>query len=440
MTLALVALGALAAGLLWAWILTDHPRLAFGLALAVLIAVPVWAEVRQGVPTPLSPFTIASIFVLPAAVRHTRFVLNGVDIGLIVFAGLAALGPRLGDAPAYASATVFVQWVPAYLIGRLMTQRVGLEWVYRALAICGAIVGAWAIVEALFSIHLFQNFVGTPGAVSWQEIQLRGTFERSEGAFGHAIALGGFLALTAPFILAARISPLARTFALLLTGLGAVATFSRGPILGFAVALVFASFVLGTNEVSRAYIRRLRVAMIVAGPIAAIAVTRLFQSVSDDLTVSTAYRASLPQFILQDFAFYGIADNFGANVFGQFFYRSFSSIDNAYILIGLQFGWIPLGILVAGLAAFGIRTLRGSATPAVVAMTAQIVVLGTVALITQYSSAVWLVVGIAAAEIAEQRSRVTTESPTRRSLRPPAQRVLMEARSRPTDPTRSPAR
>ena len=80
---------------------------------------------------------------------------------------------------------------------------------------------------------------------------------------------------------------------------------------------------------------------------------------------------------------------------GETYYGSFQSIDSELVLTGLRFGAVPLLVLLATAAACLISLLPGRATPAAVAIAAQVPAFATVALITQYGFLVWFVAGVA---------------------------------------------
>jgi hypothetical protein len=81
---------------------------------------------------------------------------------------------------------------------------------------------------------------------------------------------------------------------------------------------------------------------------------------------------------------------------GEDYWGGFRSIDSALILIGLRFGLLCLVIVVLLLAMLLVGVLR-RASPASVALVAQIPAFATVALITQYAVFVWFTAGLAVA-------------------------------------------
>jgi len=91
----------------------------------------------------------------------------------------------------------------------------------------------------------------------------------------------------------------------------------------------------------------------------------------------------------------GITDGWTVLPSGETYYGSFQSIDSELVLTGLRFGLLPLLVLVAAILVCVVSLLRGRATPASVAVAAQVPAFATVALITQYGFLVWFVAGLA---------------------------------------------
>ena len=80
---------------------------------------------------------------------------------------------------------------------------------------------------------------------------------------------------------------------------------------------------------------------------------------------------------------------------GETRFGAFHSIDSALIYFGLTNGLIPLALVVTVLLAALLLALRGRATPATLAIVAQLPAVATVALITQYAMFFWVVCGLA---------------------------------------------
>lgn len=361
-----------------------------------MIAVPVWAEVRVGASFP--PLSLLFLMMIPAVLHAADMRITKVDALILAFITFAAVGTFLSNTPMFALTTALVQWLPAYFVGRYLAPAAGRDWTYRAVALSAGFVGAWALVEFAFGWHAFVDFAGTTTAGGWQAIQVRGPYARSEGAFGHSIALGAYLSLGLSFILGARFKPFPRTLLLAVAAGGLMVTFSRGPLAGGLIVVVLAVIFMASSSMSRQLRGWMLTLLIIAGFTLLPIIFGLFDSLSYDTKVSTGYRTLLYQTILQDMHPLGMAEGVGQGPGGRYFYWSFSSIDNQYVLAVLQYGWLPAIFLLAGLVAVvGRVVLKRTGGPADIALIGQIWVMSTVALITQYGMAVWFCAGMAVA-------------------------------------------
>jgi hypothetical protein len=317
---------------------------------------------------------------------------------LAAFVGLAGIGFLFFHTPQSAVGSVIATVVPAYLVGRRLVPTVGWDTTYRLIAVAGTVVALWALVEYVFGWHVFLGFEGTGDVAAWNLIQERGQFTRSEGAFGHSIALGGFLAICLPFVAVARFPSAFRAGMMAIVLAGTVVTFSRGPIIAVWISLIATRIGLrGSLEQST---RRLLnwsigIVVVVGAPI----VLNLLGTVESDFDVSTQYRIDLLDTIGVDVNPVGLADSMQEAADGRTLYRGFfGSIDNAYVQFALLYGWLPVLLLAGAGVAVLVRVLRaGDVQPAHIALVSQLFMLATVAFITQYGFAVWMVVGMCAA-------------------------------------------
>lgn len=382
--------------LLVSFAIRRRPRVALLVWLASVYFVPFWTELHIGVNMP--PPTFTAVFLIPAILTHIRVRLVAADWMFLVFFATCALAVFALDTPLNELAAIILQWAPAYIIGRTLAPAAGFDWAVKVIAVLTAIIGVWSVVEFAFHLHVFENYAGT-SEYSWQSIQSRGPWERSEAAFGHSIALGAFLAIGTPFILKATMKPFTRIWFLIATGLGVFVTFSRAGQIAFVVAIVLS--VIFMRESGTALSRNRigwGIVTVVGLAIAVPFALSKFSEVSSDLDGSSAYRANLLD-NLADLHPLGLADYFVFNPQqGRFMYRLlFGSIDNAPLLFGLTFGWIPLVILGAVLIGAALSMLRARASVATIAVIAVIPVIVTVALITQWAAGLLFFIGLAVA-------------------------------------------
>lgn len=389
----MAVIAALGVALLAAILLTRRPRGAIALWLAVMVFVPCWLSVH--VVTTLLPQALAFIVILPAVIRTVHGRLSRVDLALLAFVVLAAIAYWAAGTPQYAFATIFAQWLPAYWVGRYLAPAAGREWVYRAVAIAAMVVGAWSIIEFTFDWHVFVNL--TDSTSGWNKIQRRGPFARSEGAFGHSIAMGAFLALGLPFAISGQFRPVRRVLMAAIIVGGIVTTFSRGALIGAVVVLVASVLFLPGSSISKRTRGTFIAALTVLSATAVPAMLDLFSSVSEDLDPSTRYRENLTSHIFEDMRWLGPADAIQIASDGRYLYRGTGSIDNTFLLTVLQFGWLPTLFVLLALVGVSLRVISRRGGPADIAMFAQIFVMYTVALITQYGMALWFCAGLAVA-------------------------------------------
>jgi hypothetical protein len=321
------------------------------------------------------------------------------------------------DSPRYSITTLIAQWGTAYIVGRNLGTIVGAQFVSDSIAGIGAFVAIWSIVEYALQFHVFEQ-LGTLNASLgfWAEIQERGGVARSEAGFGHAIAMGGFLALSAPFCLVCSWSRLRIPLAVVVT-VGTVCSLSRGPIASVVLSVGLALlFVPGSRIAKRTRLVGITV-LVFACVIVAPRILSRFDAVDNELAPSTEYRQRLWVMIPEDMALLGQAQNVGIDSSGRSLYRNLGSIDSTPLIIGLSFGWIVVGLLAIAMIAAIVRVLRGTSSIAEIALVGQIPTLTTVALITQYGAAVWLLVGLVAASSLQRGSGSGPVAAKRTTLR-----------------------
>ncbi|SEA50121.1 hypothetical protein [Leifsonia sp. 21MFCrub1.1] len=406
MLLLAVALGVAVLGFL---VLRRAPRLAVASWIVVLCFVPIWLGFGIGFNGNyyLPPATAAALLVVAALLPVRRFRLSWMDalMTLVVVAALASILAGNAGIALGAAIIVVTYFVAGYVVGRIAPLRVDPAWVHGAIAVCFTIVAVLAIVEGLTHWNPFVLIKSGNSLYSiWGTIQERGGVPRAEGAFGHSIALGASLAMAVPITLAAPFRLWVRGLMVLTMLVATVYTFSRigmiCALLGVALSVLF---------MRDAISRRARIAITTAVVLASAVVFPLVSAVFDDAGAeasnSADYRGDLVS-LFGTMNLVGVAGSAQKNSAGSLYFGNFRSIDSQLILTGLTNGIIVL-IAIAVALAFGILlVLRGKASPATIALVAQIPAFATVALITQYSIFVWFVAGLAATtQLAPDASR-----------------------------------
>lgn len=401
-----VALGVAVLGFL---VLRRAPRLAVASWIVVLCFVPIWLGFGIGFNGNyyLPPATAAALLVVAALLPVRRFRLSWMDalMTLVVVAALTSILAGNAGIALGAAIIVVTYFVAGYVVGRIAPLRVDPAWVHGAIAVCFTIVAVLAIVEGLTHWNPFVLIKSGNSLYSiWGTIQERGGVPRAEGAFGHSIALGASLAMAVPITLAAPFRLWVRGLMVLTMLVATVYTFSRigmiCALLGVALSVLF---------MRDAISRRARIAITTAVVLASAVVFPLVSAVFDDAgseaSNSADYRGDLVS-LFGTMNLVGVAGSAQKNSAGSLYFGNFRSIDSQLILTGLTNGIIVL-IAIAVALAFGILlVLRGKASPATIALVAQIPAFATVALITQYSIFVWFVAGLAATtQLAPDASR-----------------------------------
>jgi len=410
------------------------PRLALVAALCMICFVPIWIGARLGfngnlfLPAAVLASLAAALVLLP--VRSFRpSPIDAVLVGLIVLAASSFITSDPVLALSFL-VTPFTYFVSGYALGRIATARLGVDVVYRTVAVLFTIVAALAILEFATGVNPFVGLkVDNALFQEWGDIQLRGGLARAETAFGHSIALGASLALAIPLTIAARFPFALRLGMVGLMLAATVLTFSRIGIicafLGLALSAIFLRDRLRGRE--RAGI------LIGGGALAALLlplVTDVFAVAGTEATNSANYRSDLFSLLSQT-NLVGFSDSVHRSPSGKLTFGQFVSIDSQFVLTSVTTGSLALVIVGVALVAAILLLLRRRAEPATIAVIAQIPALATVALITQYAVLLWLVVGIAATSQSLLRStrlapgeEVTLDEPVRTTAPPPSPSLL----------------
>lgn len=385
-------LAIVACGLATAVFLHRRPHWALSLWLATVCLVPVWLGVSIGVYW--EPAALIGLFVLAAAWFRLPPRFGSADWIFVCFLAACLLPVVVGGSSGPAIFELVSEWLVGFLLGRLVGTRLPLSVVHRTVAIAFTIVGALAVAE--FVIH-WNPFVDITAHNSlfeiWGTLQERGGKSRAEGAFGHSIALGCSLAMAIPLALACDLPLTARLAMTVMMLAGCVVTFSRTAMICAVIAVVLS--VLFLRDPLPARLRAvIGGGFIVAAVLLIPVVTATFAAAGSEASDSAAYRGNLVS-LVPDMAAVGMSPVAHVSPTGTLRFGAFGSIDSALILGGLTYGMCALAFaLVLLLAGIGCA-VRRAATPATLAVIAQMPALATVALITQYRIFFFFMAGLA---------------------------------------------
>lgn len=359
---------------------------------ATLFFTPVWlgSSVLGVFLNALTVMTVLAIF--SGSARGLRWTMVDTVMG-VLFMSLV-LGYAAGNAVTGHIQEALLVWFTPYIWGRLVLSRVSAHWVATCIAVAAIGVSLLAIVEFVTGENIFLTLPGAGSSV-WGEQRERAGFLRVEGAFGHSIALGGTLSMAASFVMSVLWPAWIRVSALLLIGVATSLTFSRLGIVGFVLTVLLAVLFLGAylgRRLQLAAVAILGLALIVALPV----MLQIFGEAGAEAEGSAGYRVDLIP-LVNTMVPLGVSPAREVLATGEDYWGGFRSIDSAMILLGLRFGLIPLAIVLLLLIILIVSVLRRRATPASIALAAQVPAFAAVALITQYAAFVWFAAGLAVA-------------------------------------------
>ncbi|MDR7184908.1 putative membrane protein [Microbacterium trichothecenolyticum] len=383
-----------AAFMLWAW---KYTRAAGVLWVTALAIIPQWWSVS--VPSVGAvPLTAALGIALALVVLANGTGRSRADTYVVVYAVLvvAAVGVAwlATSLPMYVARDYLLVWIlPVFLGARLAPA------MRSALPVVGAVVGACSVLELALGLHVFE----TLGEVSsWQSIQERGGWDRSEGAFGTPIALGAFLVLCLPFIAEMKRH---RTLAAALIIGGTIATISRSPIIALLVTGLMLIRRHATVKLIAASFVGAVVVYLVASPLLA------SDDAASDAAGSDQYRFNAIASTIATMRPIGLAAGAVPDaVTGSLRFAGFNSIDSAILLNGLVLGWLPVVVALIALVpvvATVILTRRGSAEE--IALVGQLFMIGSLAFITGWQYFVFVIVGMVLRVRADRRQERQSE-------------------------------
>lgn len=374
-------------------VLHQNPRIAAVLWSTVICFVPVWMGVN--IHFGFAPAVLVGFLIL-VSLPPVRGTLLKADL-LFAAVGLLALLPTaVGGTSAFATFPLLTEIILGYLVGRMLATRIGPDRVIGCLTVALTVAAALAVAEFLLGWNPFVLLNShTPLYSEWGDLQERGGILRAEGAFGHSIALGGSLAMAVPWALTRPWRVRSRLLATAVLLLGTVVTFSRAglicAVLGLLLSVVFLQRHLPT---------RLRVGVVSIVLVGAAAllprVAGVFDEAGSEAGESAGYRTRLLS-LIPHMTTVGVSPQLHEGADGTRRIDGFRSIDNALLLFGLRYGWLPLALVLVGLLVVIIAVLAGHGTPPAVALAAQIPALATVALITQYGILLTFLVGLTVA-------------------------------------------
>ena len=253
--------------------------------------------------------------------------LGKADMAMLLMLVLCLATVVLGGASRPALLDVVLQWLPPMAMGRLLAQRLGLNWLMKAIGVVFAIAAALAVLEFATGINIFvllsrgNSLYGT-----WGGLQARGGIVRAEGAFGHSIALGASLAAAMPLVLATDMAARAKSVIVLLLMAGTIVSFSRAGMICAVVGLVLTIVFQRTGLSARLRVV-FTVVLCVVAFLALPYVSAVFEAAGQEAAGSAAYRGNLLS-LIPDMAPLGISPAAYRAPDGTLYMSNFRSIDS----------------------------------------------------------------------------------------------------------------
>lgn len=369
----------------------SRPQWAIALWLAVVVVVPNWTTIYvAGIGMPPSSAIGIPILAGVAAARLAapdKLRISWMDWSLAVASLIVTLlwvGGELQGV--YFVRDLLLVWVLAYVLGRNAD-----EVVKSSFAVLMAIAAVWGIVEFLFGLHLFVDWM--PSAThTLNQIQSRAGVDRSEAAFGHAIAYGASLAMAIPFAQHLRRHSLAVQ---LLLAAGIIVSLSRGPLIALAVTLVLLAWVTASSSKLRV---RYIALTVVGASIVWVVLDRMYSGVYADEVVSSGDSRSSQWEVIQPALqwFSSALTYFGPDATPEV--RGVTIIDSTPLRLAANYGIVAAVLFSIPVVVAAWRVVRRKAGAASIALAGQIPVLAVTSFITQWQALVFFVMGMVVTE------------------------------------------
>ncbi|NKZ80224.1 hypothetical protein GTA28_26215 [Rhodococcus hoagii] len=390
-----------------------RPRIALVLWLTIVVVVPNWTTIYVvGIGMPPSSAVGIPVLAGVAAARIAgpdKLRISWMDWSLAVASLIVTLLWIGGELQGiYFVRDLLLVWVLAYILGRNAD-----EMVKSAFAVLMAIAAVWGILEFMFGVHLFVDWM--PSAThTLNHIQSRAGVDRSEAAFGHAIAYGASLAMAIPF--AQNLRKHSLTVQLLLAA-GIIVSLSRGPLIALAVTLVLLTWVTASSS----KLRVRYIALTVVGASAVwVVLDRMYSGVYAEEVVSSGDSRSSQWEVIQPALrwFSSALTYFGPDATAEV--RGIAIIDSTPLRLAANYGIVAAVLFSIPVVVAAWRVFRREAGSASIALAGQIPVLAVTSFITQWQALVFFVMGL-----------VVTESMAR--VKGPARSLTIERRDTEVD-------
>ncbi|KQU45083.1 hypothetical protein ASG84_12645 [Rhodococcus sp. Leaf278] len=368
-----------------------HPKFAVLLWLLSACFLPFWVGVDNPFYLPAS--SLAGFLVLCGAFVRNPWRIGRVDTAVLLFCALCLVCGVVGLSRPGDVTNVMTQWLLSFVVGRLLVQRAGLPFTYRAIAYIFSAAALCSMVEFFFDWNPYYGWVvDNTQYLAWGHEQDRGGIVRAEWAFGHSIALGCALAMAIPIVFNCNFKSVIRASLIAVLLGGAVVSFSRSGMISAVFALLLSLLFFSDKEKTRG---RLAV-VFTLGAIAWFAIPKILSVFAEEgrrATISADYRLTLID-LIPSMNPLGLANGYTEPNRGEFYFQGFKSIDSTFVLLGVSFGFIVALLALGGVGWLTWRVVRRTSSAPAISVLAVVPALFTVALITQFGSIFWFFLGI----------------------------------------------
>jgi hypothetical protein len=413
LTVAAFVLGAMA---VVAW---RASRVVFRVLLITLMLVPVYiVPAFHGlplVPAVVASWTFVGVTVFRNSLTGRWPPFTSLDVAVaLVFVGVS-VDVVAGGAGVRSAVYLAYLWVGPYLAGRFAASAHGVREAVRATAAAAIVVVPIAIAEATIGFTVFSS----PSAAQASDARWGLPIERlgavrAQAAFGHPIALSMVLAASSLLALGMGASVDSRVAA------RAWQVVALSLVVGQAVAVSRTGWLVLGIGLLLAFSRRLRFsrrrmligAFVCVGVLAVLpqraAVFTTLASVSGrggdaSLTSNFVYRESLLRMLEHPLSFPAL---------GTGLQQTNVSVDNEFVLLGLQWGLVvlvPFAALTALVVVHALKARDDLQRFVLAAAAASLAVLVAVAFITQQQIFIWLLLGICGSVVQDNSRRLNRQ-------------------------------
>lgn len=376
------------------------PQAGIAVWLVTTVLVPAWLTADLG-GFSLAPAYVALPVIVGVGLRAWSRARrpSGLDVSLIAAAVLVLVYQVAFDQATFLFTNVAVTLLTGYVLGRLAS--VSIE---RLFVIAMVVVALWGIVEFLTSWHPFTDFERHYPGIGPQ-VQERSGVIRSEATLGHAIGYGAALAAAIPSATLFRRAGLLQVILVA----GVLVSVSRGPII--ATAFTFALLVYAQRKARHRVTSAL---FLIAGLVGIyVLFSALYNGTGQEEVMSSgSARSRQLEGALPYTNLVGPAQGMFLNLEGQYQLYGIVIIDNAFLRIALDFGWLVCALMFLPVVVAAVNVLLRRAGRITVALVAQVPVLVVTSFITQWQTLFFFVMGMAVTEmVAARRQRHAARVP-----------------------------